>query len=307
VTKQLWAAGVILAGLALALGVPRRSNTNRNDARLPEIRRAAEQIGSLHTKKQPPSPGDWLAEHKETGQTFDEYRAAEPNIPTKDHTTLYLQPIGTFDEFQGQLLQDTGELLSRFYSVPLKVLDPLGSDTIPKEARRMHPTWGDRQILTTYVLDQVLKPRRPADAVAMLALTASDLWPGENWNFVFGQASLKDRVGVWSLYRYGPTNDEEQRAQFRRRLCKVAVHETGHMFGIAHCTAYECGMNGSNHLAEMDASPLWFCLADEQKVWWACGCDPGSRYRSLADFAVTHHLQEEAEFWKASLERLGRN
>jgi hypothetical protein len=27
----------------------------------------------------------------------------------------------------------------------------------------------------------------PADALAYLALTASDLWPGEGWNFVFGR------------------------------------------------------------------------------------------------------------------------
>ncbi len=37
----------------------------------------------------------------------------------------------------------------------------------------------------------------------MLALTTSDLWPGEGWNFVFGQASLSERVGVWSLHRLG--------------------------------------------------------------------------------------------------------
>ena len=46
-------------------------------------------------------------------------------------------------------------------------------------------------------------PRRPEDAVAVLGLTTSDLWPGEGWNFVFGQASLRDRIGVWSLYRFG--------------------------------------------------------------------------------------------------------
>ena len=33
-------------------------------------------------------------------------------------------------------------------------------------------------MLTGYVLHEVLGPERPADAVAYLALTASDLWPG---------------------------------------------------------------------------------------------------------------------------------
>jgi archaemetzincin len=58
-------------------------------------------------------------------------------------------------------------------------------------------------VLSTYILREVLEPERPADALAYLALTASDLWPRKGWNFVFGQANLRKRVGVWSLYRNG--------------------------------------------------------------------------------------------------------
>jgi archaemetzincin len=31
-----------------------------------------------------------------------------------------------------------------------------------------------------------------------------DLYPEPSWNFVFGQASLNERVGVYSFARYGP-------------------------------------------------------------------------------------------------------
>ena len=72
------------------------------------------------------------------------------------------------------------------------------------------------------------------------------------------------------------------------------------MLGIRHCTRYECGMNGSNHLHEADSQPFWFCPEDEMKVWWACRLDPADRYRSLAEFASTHGLDREAEFWRAS-------
>ena len=37
----------------------------------------------------------------------------------------------------------------------------------------------------------------PKDAFAFVAFTSSDLWPGEGWNFVFGQASMEGRIGVW--------------------------------------------------------------------------------------------------------------
>jgi archaemetzincin len=272
---------------------------------LSQLRVAAEKIAPLHQKKQPPGADDWLTSHPERGQTFEQYRHTNPNRPTKIRTTLYVQPIGEFTVAQKQLVGDTAELLSRFYHVRTKVLDAIGLDVIPGEARRSSPD--GPQILTTYVLESVLKPKRPRDAVAVLGLTTADLWPGRGWNFVFGQASLSERVGVWSLARYGNLDRSEDEApQFRRRMFKVAVHETGHMFGIAHCTAYECGMNGSNHLAEIDQRPFCFCPECVQKVWWACHADPLKRYRSLADFAKRHGLDAEAAFWQKSADRLGK-
>ena len=74
----------------------------------------------------------------------------------------------------------------------------------------------------------------------------------------------------------------------------TAIHETGHMLGIRHCTAYECGMNGSNSLAESDGRPVAFCPECEMKVWWACRVDPESRYERLAEFADAHGLGREA-------------
>jgi archaemetzincin len=160
-------------------------------------------------------------------------------------------------------------------------------------------------MLTRYVLFDLLRPRRPADAVAVLALTTSDLWPGEDWNFVFGQASLTDRVGVWSLARYGdPDAGDDEYRLFRQRMFKVALHEAGHMLGIAHCTAYECLMNGSNHLAEMDSRPLYLCPQDAPKVWWSCSADPARRYARLIEFAEQQDLTAEATYWRTALERL---
>ena len=112
---------------------------------------------------------------------------------------------------------------------------------LPEVAAVGHPRFGptktrrrdDEQILTTYVLDNVLLPDLPDDAAAMIAFTASDLWPGEGWNFVYGQASTSDRVGVWSINRNGDPDAGE--AEFRLcllRAMKTATHETGHMFSL---------------------------------------------------------------------------
>ncbi|HET6328694.1 MAG TPA: archaemetzincin [Planctomycetaceae bacterium] len=272
-------------------------------ARMPErLRTAAAKLVPLHRVKVAPGPNDWLANHHEDGQTADQYRRSNPNRPTKARTTFYVQPIGEFTPAQLKLTTATADLLARYYNVPTKVLGPLSLDVIPAKARRMN---GGEQILTSYVLDKVLKPRRPANAVAVLGLMTSDLWPGEGWNFVFGEASLSDRVGVWSIARYGNLEGERANAgQVYRRTFLVAVHETGHMLGMPHCTAFECTMNGSNSLIEADRAPMWLCPECAQKVWWACRADPITRYKSLVEFAKLHDLKAEADFWQRSADRL---
>jgi archaemetzincin len=129
----------------------------------------------------------------------------------------------------------------------------------------------------------------------MLALTSTDLWPGDGWNFVFGQASLRDRVGVWSTARFG---DAEKSAQLLlRRVLHVATHETGHIFGIKHCTAYECCMNGANHQVEGDRSPLAFCCECDAKLAWAANANTKDRATKLAEFMKKIQFPQESEHW----------
>src|SRR5258708_2616267 len=117
----------------------------------------------------------------------------------------------------------------------------------------------------------MLRTRLPADAFAMIGITMLDLYPGPGWNFVFRQAYLRDRVGVYSFARYDPkfygeAPAAEARDLIFRRSCKVLAHETSHMFGIQHCIWYRCLMNGSNHLAESDVRPLHLCPVDLLKL-----------------------------------------
>jgi hypothetical protein len=43
-----------------------------------------------------PKPSDWLANHKELGQTFDEFVQSVPNRPNGTRNKLYLLPLGDF-------------------------------------------------------------------------------------------------------------------------------------------------------------------------------------------------------------------
>lgn len=264
---------------------------------------AADKIRPLFETKKPPQAGDWLADRKEPGQTFDQYLKTDPNRRTAERSKLYLQPIGEFTEMEVSMVGKLKEFMQMFFGMEVVALEKIGMEKIPSSARRDSPKSGMKQILTTHLLDNILLPNRPKDAVAVLAITPSDLWPGEGWNFVFGQASLAERVGVWSTARFGDPNQDP--TGYLRRVLQVAVHETGHMFGIRHCTAYECCMNGSNNLSESDRAPLFFCPECDPKIWWACKLDPAPRAQALAEFAKRHQLEREADRWTRIVGILG--
>jgi archaemetzincin len=259
----------------------------------------------LHKKISKPAPGDWLAQHNEKGQTFQQYLNANPVTPDKKRNIIYILPVGDFTEEQEKIIKLTADFMSRYFNLATVIQDKLALSAIPDSAKRTHPTWGDKQVLTTYVLNNVLKPRLPDNAAVYLAFTSSDLWPGQGWNFVFGQASTRARVGVWSIYRNGdPSKDDDSFKLCLMRTMKTAVHETGHMFTMMHCTLYECCMCGSNHREESDRRPVWLCPQCMPKVCWATKVDPVKRYEKLAEFCRKNGFKEEKEFYEKSIKTL---
>jgi archaemetzincin len=292
----LMGAGCSLAGLDF-------SRAAETVADISAYQNAAEKIRPLFSKKKPPGPSDWLATQTEFGQTFAQYLKSDPNRRTAERTKLYLQPIGDFTVEESAVLKTLREFMSLYFGLEVVALEKIPVDKIPPDARRTSPLTDETQFLSTHILDKILLPKRPKDAVAVLAITATDLWPGENWNFVFGQASLDDRVGVWSTRRFGDPVKEP--TKYLRRVLQVAVHETGHMFGIEHCIAYECCMNGSNSLAESDRASMVYCCECDPKLWWACKLEPATRAKALAEFSNKHSLQREAAEWQRIAKALG--
>jgi archaemetzincin len=276
---------------------------NAEDESVPGYRRMMENIRPLFTKKKAPGADDWLANQKEPGQTFDAYRASDPNRPTPKRTKIYLQAIGNFPKEQTEAIAALRRFMHILFGLEVKFLPELGLEKIPAIAQRWNRNTGQRQLLSTHILFQLLKPNRPDDAVAVLAITNEDLWPGDGWNFVFGQASLDDRVGVWSTARMGdPAGDAQL---FLRRVLQVASHETAHMLGIKHCIAYECCMNGANHQGESDRAPLVFCAECDAKLWWANQLDAPKRALELHAFATENQLADDAQQWQRIATALG--
>lgn len=250
-----------------------------------------DRLCSLAEPLPPPRSGEWLAEHREKGQTFRQYLAAGPVRRSAELPTVYLCLVGELDAPQQSVVDRTAEYLGLFFDAAVATRRRVPTADIPGHAKRKHPQWGDRQLLSTYLLHEVLEPDRPDDALAYLALTARDLWAGNGWNFVFGQANLRRRVGVWSIYRngYPGPSDEAYRLCLRRTLM-TAAHETGHILTMMHCTASPCLMNGSNHQGERDSRPLHLCPVCLRKLCWNLQVEPAAHLRRLTAFHREHGL-----------------
>lgn len=245
---------------------------------------------------------DWQRTYKEPGQTFNEYLAAMPVRRSKRLTTVYLCLLGDFTPEQEKVIETTREYMAIFFDSPVKIRKRVSLKDIPENARRTHPSWGDKQILTGHVLEKVLEPDRPDDALAYLAFTSSDLWPGEGWNFVFGQANLYKRTGVWSIYRNGDPKKDFKLCL--RRTISTAAHETGHILTMQHCIAHDCCMNGSINREESDKKPLQFCPVCARKLAWNLQVEPAEHFKKLEAFCRKQDLQEEAEYYRKAVEAL---
>jgi len=254
-----------------------------------------------------PEPHDWLAVHKEPGQTFDDFKALGPNRPTATRRVIYLQPLGNFAADYSPSLEKLREFAAVFFAMEAKVL-PRAAVDASQFTTRHNPYAGNLQILTSDVLD-FLKVRLSPDAFCVVAVTMEDLYPEPSWNFVFGQASLRERVGVYSFARYDPAFYGEARGSnyetlLLRRSCKVLAHETGHMFGLVHCVYFNCLMNGSNHLAESDRRPLHLCPVCLRKLQWSIGFDVVERYRALEKVCRTDGFADEAGWFSQRIKTL---
>jgi archaemetzincin len=278
----LWDAGWFLSTFVPPGKAARKAAVGNTSGVSPVLQVAFNPENNSFSPIPTPTGSDWLASISETGQTFSQYQRSRPNRPDQRRTTIYLQPLGEFPPDIAPSLSSLAEFASAFFEMPVKQLPEESLKGLPFESR---PRTSGAQILAGDVL-KWLEPRVPKDAYCVLAVTMTDLYPQPKWNFVFGQGSLKDRVGVYSFARYlpedGGTDATESIEQLLLlRSCKILAHETGHMFGIKHCVHYHCLMNGSGGLWETDAAPIHLCPVCLRKLHTAKPFNVEQRYRNL--------------------------
>lgn len=247
-----------------------------------------------------PQKGDWLFNHQERIQTLADYQKSRPLTATKQLKKIYLKPIGEFSALEWEQIKLTRQYLEKFFQLSTVLQPKVNNNVVPQHARRIMQQ--HEQFLAPYLRDTVVAMVRPKDAIAILGITETDLYPDDKWNFVFGLASCDEGLAVNSIYRFHkkPLTDKEFNLSLER-LLKTASHEIGHMFGLTHCIEANCLMNGTNSLAETDRSIARLCSKCQQKLNSNLKYNNRKRLKDLAVFFSQNKLTNELKQINADL------
>ncbi|XP_013394167.1 archaemetzincin-2 [Lingula anatina] len=262
-----------------------------------------------------PHDMDWLAHHPEKGQTFEQFVAQPHNKPDAKRNVIHLLPLRFFEKsVPDDALEALKEYASYFF-LGMKVKILKGKYFAKKVVHRKNPDTGHKQVNAEHILLHMLGLVQE-NSYCVAGITLCDLYPREEWNFVFGLASLSSRCGVYSLARYLPGFGEEEEeegeteeesvasANLIRRACLLMCHEIGHMFGLRHCIYFKCIMNGSNHLMEFDRKLLFLCPVCLRKLHHSLAFDIVERYKNMLVFCEKYGITDEAEWLRRRISKL---
>ena len=84
-----------------------------------------------------PGPNDWLANHKEKGQTFVQYVKSGAHLPDSKRNVIYFLPLSFMqsDTVPADVLQDLSTFASDFFAMQVTILSP-SADLVGKVHRR---------------------------------------------------------------------------------------------------------------------------------------------------------------------------
>ncbi|CAF1252339.1 unnamed protein product [Rotaria sordida] len=258
-----------------------------------------------------PNVGDWVTVHTEQGQTVQEFERTVRTVPHSRAPSLE-----TICEFSRPF----------FPGCQIEILPRIDFTDFSKHGQngmRINSYTKQPQYLTSFIIGHLKKMKRrerkhDRQELFCIGVTMADIYPGSNWNFVYGLASIDDGIGIYSFSRLdplfpnaemaGPCTDEV-RILILKRSISVFVHEVIHLFGVEHCIYYLCMMNGTETEEEMDGQPLYLCPICLRKMYSAIGKEKKhfnviQMYTKILELCKSLHFKDESAWYENRLNLL---
>lgn len=168
--------------------------------------------------------------------------------------------LAAMEDIEEEVLVQIEAALRESFPVEVIRLAPLGPPNSEFDAAR-------EQFSAPMILKRVLASK-PSSVDKVLAVTSHDLFI-PMLSFVYGQAQLNGVAAVVSLARLRqefytmPGNKTVLLARSR----KEAVHETGHLHNLVHCSEAGCAMSLSTNLRQLDLKSDTLCPACSALAW----------------------------------------
>lgn len=165
----------------------------------------------------------------------------------------------SFGYFDDDFLQNVAENVQRELFLPVKIREGhIDLSDFYDSARRQY---------NANLILQFVEKQYATDDSKTLGLFNVDLFI-PIFTYIFGQAYLKGRSGIASLFRlnnehYGIEADEKLLLD---RFSKEIVHELGHNFGLIHCRVPDCVMRSGTYVEDIDQKNSNFCSECRQSI-----------------------------------------
>jgi len=198
----------------------------------------------------------WLPIFLILGGSISLFSAGNKHLDRKkDRITLL--PVGNIQKW---VLESLTGALERTFGCPVETDEKV---KLPAEAFNQRRN----QYSSSKILEEIHSFVKPESQEKVLAIADVDLYVS-GLNFVFGEAELGGHLALISLCRLRQSfyGRPENKTLFMERAVKEAVHELGHVYGLAHCPDTECVMHFSNSLMDTDRKSSSFCSRCRQEL-----------------------------------------
>ena len=225
---------------------------------------------------------------KNDDETFNEYESTTMTLKASEKC-LGLMIIGDVSPDIVKL-DEIKNLLEKFYCISIRILPPLSLEKKGNKGsiEMKHPMKMRKKSINVLSIINLLNSYTPADVYSTISIINHAIYdPADPDDIIAGRACGRDGCVIGQ--------DEDI-----RQFYSTIIHECGHIFGLDHCSAWKCLMNGGM------STFIQLCPMDLRKLQYMIGFDVEERYKGLLECfeSLDEKLWKKEKAWTKKIIKL---